>query len=226
MRLIKITDKDKVMNTKSLVVVCFALIVAVIACNDAAQKNQTVDEYTVKPAKEIIVYGVNSKKVLRQSFAQIEKETGTKIQTDHEVSVIFIRQYRDFALKSEAKHDKDSIDYLYGPVNDQSLFSRPGSISPNAIVLYGYFKLNEKMSVKKSIISQLEKILPPDQTTKVIVNKIERDFLMGSYHEGPTLQVNFDTPDFAVSYFLITFMADQLHYRYVFSKTKEIYPYL
>jgi hypothetical protein len=119
---------------------------------------------------------------------------------------------------------KDNILIQYGPIDDLATHKNLGKILPNTIAFYGALKLNENTATKKTILKELEKNLPQNSAAKDILEKIGHIFITGTYREGQEVTITFDSPDFAVANFFIFFSQEELNYKYVFSKTKDIYP--
>lgn len=213
-------------KTYCLLTMVFTIIVTIFisSCNAKSQEEQRGDKYLIKPSHDIVLYGLNINKVINKTFAEIAREVDAKVEADPEVAVIFINKKKDFVLKSQQTSIKDYILIQYGPIDDLATHKNLGKEMPNTILFYGALKLNENTITKKTIQEELAKNLPQNSTTKEIIEKIEHMFVTGAYREGQKVTITFDSPDFAVAYCSIFFYREQLHYKYVFSKTKEIYP--
>jgi hypothetical protein len=186
--------------------------------------------YAIKPHSTVRIYGIEIDHIFSKTFSEIEKELDAEIKIDKEASVIVINKNKNFILKIRDQvlnPVKDHVDVLYGPVENASLFNNPGSVRPRSMVFYGTLSVGEPAGSKQTIIKELESILPRSNTAKEILDKISKDFIIGSYREGKTLKINFDMPGYPVAYFSIVFSDNgQIVYRYVFSKTREVYPHI
>jgi len=207
-------------------IVLSLLLLIGVSCQ-VRDSNRSEEIYTIKPTGSFRIYGIEIDKILSNNFSKIERTLHAKTKIDEEVSVIFIRRDGDFVTKTQILNIKDHVDILYGPVEDLSLYKKPGSVVPQSAVFYGKLSINEPTDIKRTIVEELEKNLPPKNTAKELLDKIRHDFIAGAYHEGRTLRINFDVTPYHIAYFYIMFSdKEEIIYRYVFSKEKEVYPYI
>ncbi|HUL00906.1 MAG TPA: hypothetical protein VLX29_08635 [Nitrospirota bacterium] len=184
--------------------------------------------YAIKPNSKFRIYGIEIDKILSKRFSEIEQDLDAKTVIDKKASVISITKERNFVLKIRGQilnAVKDRIDISYGPVEGLSLNKNPGSVLPRSIVFHGVLAISEPVGTKQTIIRELEENLPHNGAAKDILDKINHDFLLGNYSKSRRLKVNFEMPGYTVAYFYITFSDNlEIIYRYVFSRSTEVYP--
>lgn len=196
-----------------------------ISCKGKSEGDEKIlARYTVKPKERLVLYGLDIHRVLGFNFADIEKTLGCKAKIDDEVAAVFIRIERDFANKEHKTSTKDSIDIIYGPVEDVTIYKDYSHVVPRTIAIYGDFKIDEKIKNKESIVKELKKNLPDNETANQIIEQIRKEFIAGNYKAELTLVIYFDIPKYPLSQFLIYFSLGELSYKYIFSKDKDPYP--
>lgn len=202
---------------------CSLLILLCISCKE---KSKTVFEgYTVKPNEQLVIYGLDVKKVLNTTFSQIEKEVGSEIQVDREVSIIFIRTNKDFMEKTKKTHIKDGFEIRYGPIEDLTLYKKYKQVIPNLLLVTGNFNTNEKINIKKTIVTELEKNLPNSPATQQIIEQINNSFITGE-KKDLNITINFNIPDYPIATFTIghsSYHQSEIFYKFTFSKTTDLY---
>ncbi len=216
-------------NINYMAIIAVTLIALITnACNSKAEdklRYSTIPPlgYTVQPISEPIVYGINIKKIIKQNFAKIEQELGSRTVIDQGSTAIIERE-EDFVLKTRTINSKDSLHVIYqGPIDESTIYSKLDRVLPDAIFFYGAFKINEDINIKRTIIMELGKNLPQNDTTKEILGNIEQTFITGSYYSGTRLKINFDMPDFPLAYFTIEFSPGGIiFYEYAYSKKIEV----
>jgi hypothetical protein len=209
-----------------LVVLAAALFIANTSCADKSIGKTTFQKYSLKPKGDLIIYGINIPKIMDKPFKEIEKQLGAMVQVDREVAVVFIRRQEDLVFKSHPTVTKDSIDIVYGPIEDLAIYGRFKKMTPNSMILYGSLKMNEKSEIKKTIIAELEKNLEMNDATKRVLEQISNEFITGSKRKV-IITINFVMPGFPIASFDIGFAKahpDEIFYKYVFSEKESLYP--
>ena len=185
-------------------------------------------EHTVIPKKgDIILYGYDINKLIKMNFGELEKVLGVKAKVDSEVAVVFISKSEDVINKTTPTSIKDYIDFIYGPIEDLSIYERYEKVSPLTISFYGSLCINEDSTKKQSIIRELQKNLPKNYESKRIIENICRKYFLGEYSkEDSVININFKSPKFPIAKFTMGFSPTrkEIFYRYFFSLTKEPYP--
>ncbi len=207
----------------SLMLFCMALSIHCI--NDSPKG--IIEEYTIKPNKEFVIYGVDINKILHSNFSEIEKILNCKTEIDREVSVIFITKRKDFVCASIKTEIKDYIEIAYGPVEDINNYERYDLIVPFSMIYYATLNVNENVITKNTIIEELKKNLPDDEITRKALNNIKNTFITGSYRKDMgVVKIKFDMPKYPIAEFYIGYDKDRnvIFYRYNFSRNNEIYP--
>jgi hypothetical protein len=194
-------------------------------CHSGAKKG-VIEEYTIKPNKEFVIYGVDVKKILRSNFSEIEKILNCKTEIDREVSVIFITKRKDFVSKSIMTRIKDYIDIVYGPVEDTNNYEKYNNIIPFSMIYYAGLNINENINTKNTIIEELKKNLPDNETTRGVLNNIKSTFITGNYRKDMgVIKIKFDMPQYPIAEFYVGYDdKNEIFYRYNFSRNNEIYP--
>lgn len=214
------------MNSKYINIVAASLICILsnAACSGKSSKEKIVGNYTVVPKEDIVLYGFDLQKIMNLKFSDIEKTLGCKAKVDSEVAVVFIDTKRDFIEKQYKTDVVDNIDITYGPIEDTLIYKNYLNVLPRAAILYGTIDFKESVNNKRSISRELQNILPSDQHTKQIVDKIDDIFMTGTYKEGVVLVVNFKLSDYPIAKFATGYLHNRLFYKYTFSKDRVIYP--
>lgn len=192
-----------------------------MSCINKTEKR--IEEYAVMPNKYLILYGVDIKKMLNKKFFEIEKEIDKKTEIDKEVEIVFIRKESDLVIKKQPTEAKDDIEISYGPIKELHDYERYNDIMPHTIIFNGYLKKSESADIKETIVKELQKNLPKDDTTTQILEKIRNEFI-DKNDTNSTLTINFKMSDFPIANFHIGVFQSEIFYKYTFSKKKEIYP--
>lgn len=193
------------------------------------KNGENVIEFTVTPTKDFNLYGYDIKKLIKMKFGELEKVISSEAKVDSEVAVVFVRRVKDFVKKSKHTEDKDLIEVVYGPIEDTIIYNRYPEISPNTIYLSGSFSVQEDSIIKETIIKELKRNLPYNDTTKQIIWNIRKKTLFGKYDEDICLRIYFNMTGFQFAKFSICFFKyDEKHieifYKYIFSLKKDPYP--
>jgi hypothetical protein len=194
-------------------------------CTGDQKSQKIIAQYTIKPIGKFIIYGLDIGKITDQTFSEIEKELNSKTKIDREVSVAFIGIEKDFVSKSIKTGYKDHIDILYGPIHDPNTYERYKDIVPYSIRFYGELNPNEKPITKNSVLEELKRNLPDDDTTRKALNDIQNILLKGDSKKDSVIRIAFEMPKFPIAEFKIGFSyKGDIFYTYAFSRKNEIYP--
>jgi hypothetical protein len=213
----------KLRNYLGIVIILFSCAVINITCN-AKKEEKVIAEYTVIPKDNFIVYGIDVNRFIELKFLDIEKELSSETRVDSAVMVVYLDKSNDFVQKIKKTEIKDIITFTYGPIEDLTIYERYQDISPKTIRFYAGLLPTEDSTNKESVIRELQKNLPDNDTTRQIVAQIRKTFILGDYQDKLILIVNFDMPKFRIAEFVIGFAYGKMFYKYTFSTTEMLYP--
>lgn len=208
--------------------VIFLGMALALSCSKGNKEN--VIEYTVTPKKgDIVLYGYDINKLMKMNFGELEKVLGVKAKVDSEVAVVFVEKNKDFVKKSMRSYLKDHLEIIYGPINDTAIYRKYLEISPNTIYFSGSFSVQQDSIIKETVIQELKKNLPKNDTTKQIIWDIRKNILFGKYNKHIGVKIYFQIPELQSAKFSICFFKyDKKHlgilYKYIFPLMKEPYP--
>ncbi|MEO0292677.1 MAG: hypothetical protein ABIN61_00445 [candidate division WOR-3 bacterium] len=221
------------MRKNGLFIISFILILFAMNCKETKIK-QNFKEYRYKviPNEEIEIYGVNVNKAIDEKFSLLEKEFNSKAEIDDEVAVVILRRLKDFVKKTKETIPKDCVDLLYGPIDVQKIYNQEiykeyQNVSPNTIIVSGKLLFSEDSTVKESIITELQKILPSNDTCKKVIKDL-RQFIHGDFEKNTQFKIDFDIPKFPYAEFAVWFHKgeeENIYYQYIFSLREDAYPY-
>lgn len=197
------------------------------ACSGKSPKEKMVRNYQVKPNERISLYGLDVHKVIDSKFLEVEKLLNHKAQVDSEVAVVFIRKRQNFISKQFKTDILDYIEITYGPIEDTVIYKDYLNVTPRNMIFAASINTKESIKTKESILYELQKILPENDSTKQIINHINDYFILGPYIAGSVMVVNFNMSNYPVAKFAIGFSREspnEIFYTYTFSKDKVIYP--
>lgn len=216
-------EKTKILLTRLLVIpLCLVLF---IHCGGDQKMERIIAQYTIKPINKFMLYGVDINKIIDKPFSEIEKKLNSKTRIDREVSVAFIRIEKDFVPKTTRTEYKDSIDIVYGPIEDTNIYEKYEGVVPNSIRFYGELNVNEKPDTKNAVLEELKRNLPDSDTTKRALNDIQNAFLKGNYRGNSVIKIDFEMTKFPLAEFSIRYVdKNKILYEYTFSRKKEVYP--
>lgn len=202
------------------------ICIAVISCSSSEGKKEIIEEYSITPKEPFVIYGYDIKNLINMDFGELEKKLGSEIKVDSEVAVVFIRKKKDFTRKSKSTATKDDIEAVYGPIEDLRIYKLYQEISPLTVQFWGTFSVDENLYVKESLIRELQKNFPDNDTAKLIIDKIRNQFILGKYSTDSVICINFKIPEFSIAEFDIGFSKyrEELFYKYFFSLTENPYP--
>ena len=221
------------MRKNAIFVISFVSILFVMNCKETETKQNLKEyKYTVIPKEEIEIYGVNVNKVIDEKFSLLEKEFNSKAEIDDEVAVVILRRIKDFVKKTKETMPKDYVDLLYGPIDVQKIYNQEidkeyQNMSPNTIMVSGKLLFSEDSTVKESIITELQKNLPPNDTCKKVIKDL-RKFIHGDLEKNTQFKVDFEIPRFSYAEFAVWSHKgeeENIYYQYIFSLREDAYPY-
>ena len=184
-----------------------------------------VGKVIIKPSVTIKPFGYEFSSILNSSFGEIEKKINHKTQVDTEVAIIFIDTKKDLIKKEYKTNSIDNVTISYGPIEDTLLYKTYLSIKPNTIILYGTLSIKENEKTKNIILSELQNIMPKQEQSNAVIEKISEVFIKGHYDKNAVFIIDFEIKDYPTAEFAIGYLInDQIFYKYTFSKTANIYP--
>jgi hypothetical protein len=187
-------------------------------------KNRS-NEYKIKPKNEFIICDIDINKTINMRFRDIENRYNEDTKVDSEVSVIFIRKN----MKTDSNRLDTcinlDIDFIFGPIDNDSVFTKFKEVCPNTIVFYGSINRKANLNCKNKVISELEKNLFSDSLSISVIKRIKTEILESTSKNSSSISIQFDNPNLQMAVFYIGIRDDNtIYYKYIFSKTKEAYP--